>query len=118
MSKHLFVLLLIIAAVGTLHTPAHAATLTAGLVNCFNNFDNSFDCSVNPSGGSGTYTSFVWKVKEAGTTSTSTYITSTPGLHAYCTVGKSYNVSVTVTDSSGATATGSGGKFRCGGPPE
>lgn len=114
MVKRLFVSLLIIAAALSISAPAHATTLAAGPMGCANNGGGSFYCVASPRGGTGTYTSFVWKVKESGSTSTGTSITAIPELQSYCTVGKYYTVSVTVTDSAGATATSSLSRFWCG----
>lgn len=113
MFKRLFVLLFSTAAGLSVNTPAHATTLSAGPMGCANNGGGSFYCVASPSGGTGTYTSFVWKIQE-GTTSLGSSTTSIPELQSYCTVGKYYTVSVTVTDSAGATASTGGFRFRCG----
>ena len=66
------------------------------------------------SGGTGSYTSFVWGVSTPGLP-TYYYSTGSITFTGRCIHTKNYTVSLTVTDSAGATASGSY-VFRCSFP--
>lgn len=104
MFKRMFVLLLIATATLSVSTPAQASTLTV-TVGCAYQFSGDYFCVASTSGGTGTYTSYQWTIQHFPY-STYYYTTSTWSLRNYCGYGNYYGVSVTVTDSAGATGTG------------
>jgi hypothetical protein len=112
LSLRLVAVLLVVCAVAAAQ-PAHAATLTVNSVTCWQtgtypadpaNY-GTYACTANVSGGTGSY-SYTWTVSTGwspgGTFSGGQTIT---GNCKYNTVRIN---SVTVTDSSGATASGTG----------
>lgn len=108
MFNRLFVVLLLVAATVVVSTPARAETLTVRYLACESD-GASFLCDASVSGGTGTYTSFVWGVAGARD---SYYTTSEPSFSLRCVLGRSYSVSFRVTDSAGATAVATTG-FVC-----
>lgn len=109
MFKRLLVLLLLVVAATSASTPAHAETLTVSNLACYAEA-GFFSCDASVSGGTGTYTSFVWGVATGATVTY--YNRSGPYFARGCISGYSYSVSLTVTDSAGATAS-QGTSFYC-----
>lgn len=112
MFKHLFALLLLVAATVSATPPAHASTLTVNSVQCYNNGGGGLNagyyvCNASVSGGTGTYTSFAWWIRPMHH-STWSYVTTTqyPQLNDWCSAGTNFALTVTVTDSAEATASG------------
>ncbi|MBV9791740.1 MAG: hypothetical protein JOZ51_26345 [Chloroflexi bacterium] len=107
MVQRLFIVLGVLAATLAVPGPAHAATLTVTDVMCYNlgsegSGGGRYGCDPFVTGGTGTYTSFVWGVRTA---SNPTYYFTTYGnLFGTCVPGRNYTITVTVTDSAGATA--------------
>lgn len=99
MVKQLFVLVLLVAATVSASAPAQASTLTVSNLVC-ENWGASFSCEASVSGGTGTYTSFVWGV--ATSSGTSYYNASGPYFDYRCYIGRWYSVQLSVTDSAGA----------------
>jgi hypothetical protein len=95
--------------------PAAEPTLSAE-VFCNNNGGGTFYCTAYPSGGSGPYSTYRWSFSEFrplyGTQPGYQETTSGERWYASCSVDWTVNVSVTVTDSQGATGTGST-SFHC-----
>lgn len=91
------------------------ATLSVDGVFCNNNGGGTFGCYADVSGGTGVYTSYAWRFTERllNYTYAPTYTTTyDQTVYDYCTVGRSVSVLVTVTDSQGATASGTA-QFYC-----
>jgi len=86
-------------------------------VDCWTEIGSAL-CDAVPIGGSGTFIAHDWIVEESPTVSgtpTSSYPVyggSNPQLSSYCTPGYHVRVTVTVKDSTGATAVGNSG-FTC-----
>lgn len=111
MLKRLLAVALFALAISTAQ-PAHASTVAVGL-DCANyGYYNGFSrigCSPYIVGATGTLTA-VWTVSRPGYSYTVT--NNGEDLIFNCVVGTYYAVSLTVTDSVGATGTGTGGR-RC-----
>lgn len=104
MLRRLFAVLLFALAVSAAQ-PAHASTLTVGLLSCEGigggNTTARFYCEGSVSGGVGGNT-YTWSMG-----GTQTNWADGSSLYGYCRVGKSSLVQFTVRDSSGATASAS-----------
>lgn len=108
MFTRLCVLLLLAVATVSTATPAHASTLSITAMTCNPTTRNSeygntlnFSCWAGVSGGTGSYTSFVWYMQP-------TYFSTPDAYWSYmCTEQVTRTISLTVTDSAGATASGS-----------
>lgn len=111
MFKHLFVLVLLVAAATSASTPAHAQTLTVTSLVC-DTYPASFSCEASVSGGTGSYTSVVWGV--ASGSQVAYYTMFGLEFSRRCTIGQYYSVSFQVTDSAGAFASRTTG-FYCPG---
>jgi hypothetical protein len=84
-------------------------TLTVNGVYCNNNGGGTFGCYVDVTGGTGTYTSYAlrWTERRLSYTYGPYYASgSNPYVSGTCTVGWTLSVTAKVTDSQGATATG------------
>lgn len=116
MFKRLFVLLLLVAATVSVNTPARASTLTVNSLSCYltavSGSFASFDCQASVSGGTGTYTSFTWGMQSNFYPSWTYLTTTSPTISNVCDSPDYYWVTVTVTDSAGASA-GSNTSFSC-----
>ncbi|HEX6288081.1 MAG TPA: hypothetical protein VFZ66_02775 [Herpetosiphonaceae bacterium] len=108
MFKRLVVLILLALATLSASQPALATTLTITYLNCYQNGGGNFACDVIASGGTGSYASYTWVVR-LNNSSSYQRVTTEPELIATCWVDKSFGVTVTVQDSSGATASASTG---------
>jgi hypothetical protein len=97
-------------------TPAAAQTPISSPMGCWNNGGYNFGCSAVVSGGTGVY-SYDWtvSVRPALSSQTSTYhvVTYDPYLSGWCSAGDRITVTLTVTDSAGATKTTSGRSLTC-----
>lgn len=89
-------------------TPAHAEALTVSNLVCYSEY-SAFSCEASVSGGTGTYTSFVWGLASSQTVY---YNASGPSFSRRCVTGTRYSVNLRVTDSSGAFASQTG-SFTC-----
>lgn len=128
MFKHLFVLLLLVAATVSVNTPAHAAALTVNYVDCwiysYSGYNGYYTCYADVSGGTGSYVSYTWNV--TSTRGNYSLITSTNTINRTCYTGvpvdgtfpygEYFTVGVTVKDSAGATASGRSYRLHCGSP--
>ncbi|HEY0734325.1 MAG TPA: hypothetical protein VGD69_05425 [Herpetosiphonaceae bacterium] len=113
MFKRLCVLFLLITATVSVSPPAQAATLYVELDCQGFNQQPFYLCLATTYGGTGSYTSYRWKIK-AGAYAPTYTTTSSSRYDGYCSVkGMPYTVTVTVTDSGGATGTSASSTFRC-----
>ncbi|HEX6292079.1 MAG TPA: S8 family serine peptidase [Herpetosiphonaceae bacterium] len=94
-------------------TPTPTATpspLSVTAVRCWNNgFSNpynsgTYECHGSVSGGTGTYVSYRWTEQSTLSGTEHSWTTSGPDTSNTCTVGITYSIRLTVTDSAGATA--------------
>lgn len=108
MLRRLVIAALFAIAMVSATPPAHASTLSIASLFCNpttrdSSYSNAlnFSCWGSVSGGTGSYTSFVWYMEP-------TYF-PTPDAHFQhiCQYGVPRTISLTVTDSAGATALGS-----------
>jgi hypothetical protein len=103
MYKRLFVLLLLTAATVSTSTPVHASGPAIDFLDCINKGPGRLHCLASVSGGTGIYT-YTWMPAPSYGSGGSVTIDCYANYQA---------VTVTVTDSSGATASRSG-DFYCG----
>lgn len=107
-TRYLLLLLAVLAFAGFSRPPA--STLSVDGVYCNNGGGGYFYCYADVSGGSGSYSSYAWQYTEYRVTRTyytNRATTYDPTLSDNCTVDRNVAISMTVTDSQGATATGS-----------
>lgn len=105
MFTRLCVLCLLVVAIVSTATPAQASTLSITGMTCNVGSRNSeygntlnFNCWAGVSGGTGSYTSYVWYMEPTS------FPTSGPQWTYMCTEWVTRTISLTVTDSAGATA--------------
>jgi hypothetical protein len=90
-------------------------TLTVHGAYCNNGGGGFYGCYADVSGGTGSYVDYRWRFTEytlGGTYHTNQYGGPDGYVTGTCTVGRNVAVTVTVTDSNGAKATGNG-DFYC-----
>jgi hypothetical protein len=112
--RYLFVLPVMLGLAGFVRAPANDSTLTVELF-CNNNGGGTFMCDAYVTGGTGLYTNYAWRVVEkyfSNTISDYRSNTSYHQIYGSCTVGNTVYATVTVTDSQGATGSGSG-SIKC-----
>ena len=105
--RYLFVLPVVLGLAGFVRDPLSDSTLSVS-VSCNNNGGGTFGCYAFVSGGTGVYTNYAWRVTETQPLQPNmvrSWSTSEPQVYDTCTIGYMLNVSVTVTDSQGATGT-------------
>lgn len=92
--------------------PAHAATLTITDLYCEGIGSGRYFCTSTVSGGAGGNT-YTWTRKQIGSIATATFTTSgsNTGVRG-CSSGYSYDITLTVRDSAGATASANS-SFYC-----
>lgn len=119
MRRTCLVIALALAALGFAGhgTPASAQTPLSGFMGCWNNGGYTYGCSASISGGTGTY-SYDWAVtvrpaRVGAQTSTYHVLTYDPYLSGWCSAGDRITVTLTVTDSAGATHTTSSMGVTC-----
>lgn len=109
MFKRLVVLILLASAIVSVSTPAQAATLYVDM-GCIISDGGLYTCEAYAGGGTAPYTSYRWKIQGGGTTQ---YVTGPSVYDGYCArPNRLYTITVTVTDSRGATASDTAG-FYC-----
>ncbi len=106
MSKRLFAVLILVATIFAA-TPTLATTLTITYFNCEQASSSTTQgrlyCEVWASGGTGSYT-YTW-TKKIGTNQPTSWTNTSNYIETSCTIGgPAVYMSVTVTDSAGATA--------------
>lgn len=107
MVARLFAVLLFACAVVAVKPVAAVDPLTITFMRCESNGGGRFSCYAQVSGGVPGY-SYTWSSQQFG----ATWTTTTGSTAGGCTVGRTYYVNLTVTDSAGATAS-SGSGFYC-----
>ena len=98
----------LLALSGNSRTAAAGTTLYVD-PNCWNNGLGTYYCNAYVTGGSGNYVSYAWQISDqyfGKQTYTTSQTTSGPEISGPCRIGGTWTVTVTVTDSQGAVATG------------
>jgi hypothetical protein len=105
----LFAVPAVLALAGFSHAPPAASSLTVSL-SCNNDGGYTFACYASASGGSGNYTTYQWtwwQKRLSHTTSARTLTGTSPEFFESCRADYTVYVTLTVTDSQGATGTAS-----------